>query len=174
MVLDIIFLLVLSYGIFVGYSKGIIKTVFAIIAFLIGFLIAGRFAQHVSDFLTKTFELTGSWVFLLSFVLTFLVTMFLIRFLARLLEKALESVNLGVINKLAGGIITGAFFIFILSILVWFVDKSTLLPESQKEESITFPFMQTFPQEVKTFVKKLQPTASKIWDESKETIDEMK
>ena len=173
MVIDILFALAALYGIYMGFSKGIIKTVFSLLALLLGFMIAVRFSVFVTEFLQEIFKTEHPMLFLVGFLLCFVVTIFALRFLAKTLESVLEGLGINFINKLAGGLILASLFTLIFSILLWFGDRATLIPEKTKKESMTYPYLQTFPAQARDFADRLRPFFTDTYQKGVETLDEL-
>lgn len=173
MIIDILFLLCVVYGFYLGYSKGIIKTVFTIISVVFGFMVAVRFAPPLTSFISRVFDSTNQWLFLLAFILIFVLTMLLIRLAAKGLENLFKTANINFINKIAGGVLTACLIVFVYSMLLWFVDRATLLPATSKEKSVTYTYLEAFPAEIRSFVDRLKPKAEKMWDKSVETLDKL-
>ena len=87
MVIDIICAIVAAYGFYLGFTKGIIKTIFTLISIFFGILAAAKFGPTMTDFLQSTFSYNHSMMFLAGMLLTFVLTMMFIRTLARGLEN---------------------------------------------------------------------------------------
>ncbi|MEL7424456.1 MAG: CvpA family protein, partial [Bacteroidota bacterium] len=103
MIIDFLCLIVGLYGFWVGYSRGIVKTVLTTVSFLIGFMAAAKFSPTVSTMLQEWIEAPGTIMLPAAFLLTFILTLVLFRMLANGLEGMLEAVNINFINQIAGG-----------------------------------------------------------------------
>lgn len=145
MIIDVICLVVALYGFWVGYSRGIIKTVLTIMSILFGVMAAAKFSPTVTQMLQDWFEAPKGFMFLIGVVLTFLLTLALFRFVANALENMLESVNINFINQALGGGISVIFFVFAYSLLLSFADNSRLIDEKTKKDSITYEILKPFP-----------------------------
>jgi membrane protein required for colicin V production len=173
MAIDIIFAIVALYGIYMGFSKGIIKTVFTVLALLLGFMIAVRFSVYATDLLKNIFNTDNPMLFLAGFVLCFILTVVLLRFIAKMLERVLEGLGINFINKIAGGLVIATLFTLIFSILIWFADRAKVIPDSTKDKSITYPYLQAFPTQARTFAEKLKPFFESTYEQGVETLDEL-
>lgn len=145
MIIDIIFVVVALYGFWVGYSRGIIKTVMTILSILFGVMAAARFGPTVTDLLKDQLNTENSFMFLAGIILTFILTMVLFRLIGSTLEGALESVNINFINQIAGGAVMAVIMIFVYSILLSFANSSRLIDEELKQESATYTLLEPFP-----------------------------
>ena len=173
MAIDIIFAIVALYGIYMGFSKGIIKTVFTLLALLLGFMIAVRFSVYATEFLKNIFNNDSPMLFLAGFVLCFILTVVLLRFIAKMLERVLEGLGINFINKMAGGLVIATLFTLIFSVILWFADRASLIPDTAKEKSLTYPYLQAFPTQARTFAEKLRPFFESTYEQGVETLDEL-
>ncbi|MBK6949156.1 MAG: CvpA family protein [Haliscomenobacter sp.] len=99
MVIDIILVIVAVYGFYVGYTRGIIKTIFSVLAIAVGIIAALRFSPAVTDFLKQMFNETSPLMFVAGLILTFALTMMFLKLLGRGFEGLLEAANINVINQ---------------------------------------------------------------------------
>lgn len=164
MLIDILFLIFAGYGFFLGFSKGIIQTVFTILSYLFGIMAAFRFSPAMTDFLEKSFNTDHPLMFIAGFLLTFVLTMVIIRLLAKTLEGVLQTANVNIINQVAGGALLALFMVLAYSIILWFGDRSKILDENAKQESMIYPLLEDLPTQVWEFGRLLQPTFEEFWN----------
>ncbi|MGB3547040.1 MAG: CvpA family protein [Saprospiraceae bacterium] len=175
MVIDIICLIFLAYGFWVGYSRGIITTVLGLASYVFGAVAALKFGPASGDMLQSFFPgAGGGTLYILGVILTFIVTLFLFRILAGALEGLLESANLNIINQAMGGLLSGAFFIFIFSVLISFADRSTLIDEPTKAESRTYAYLEPLPTMAWDAGQSVWPMVSEFWDRTMDALDSVK
>ncbi len=175
MVIDIICLLFLAYGFWVGYSRGIISTVLSLASYVFGVLAAMKFGPIAGDMIFTSFPaVTSAGAFLLGVVLLFFLTLVLFRILARGLTGLMESVNINFINQVLGGILSGLFFTFIFSGLVYFGDRSRIITDEVKADSITFPVLIQLPDIVIDKAKALFPIFYDFYEQAVDAMDRLK
>ncbi|MCB0637977.1 MAG: CvpA family protein [Lewinella sp.] len=145
-VIDIICIVVGLYGFWVGYSRGIIKTVLTLMSLLFGLMAAAKFSPTVSSMLQEWFNGPKSVMFLAAVVLTFILTLVLFRMVANALEGMLQSVNINFINQIMGGAVSAVFFIFAYSLLLAFANNSRLIDDQTKEDSATYYILEPLPE----------------------------
>ncbi len=172
MVIDIVFLVFALWGFYLGFSRGIIQTVFTILSVIFGLMVAFRFGPTVTDFLESTLS-DNALMFIAGFLITFVLTMVIIRTFARLLEGALESANINFINQIIGGIFMASLTILLYSILLWFGDRSHLIQPEAKEGSMTYAYLETYPEQVWAWGGKARPILEDFWDHSVEFMDRL-
>lgn len=173
MVIDVIFAIVAGYGFYIGFSRGIIKTVFTVISVIFGVIAAFRFGPFMTEVLESTFNSDNPLMFLAGFLLAFVLTMVLIRMFSSAIENVLESANINIVNQAAGGILTAGTMVLIYSVMLWFGDKSHLINNEAKRESMTYDYIEHFPEQVWAVGKQLKPTFENFWDHSIDFMDEL-
>lgn len=173
MVIDLVFVIMALFGFYVGYSRGIIQTVFTFGSIFLGLLIAFKFAQHMTDILYDIFNSNNPLMFIAGFLLSFVLTMVIIRMIARGIEGILKSTHLNIVNKLIGGMVLSGAFILVLSVLTWFGDEAHLIDAKTKRTSMTYPYMQQYPTQVKTVAYKIQPTLVSFWNQGLDMLDRL-
>ena len=173
MVIDIIFVIAAIYGFYVGFTKGIIRTVFNVLSIFLGILGAFKFAPAATKFLETAFGSDNPLMFLAGFLMSFVLTMVLIRMIARGLEGVLKTANVNVLNQAAGGILLSGMMVFMYSLLLWFGDISGLL-DNVKEESFTFEYLAVMPTQAGKVYEFLKPTIKDFWTGSVKAMDRIK
>jgi uncharacterized membrane protein required for colicin V production len=171
MIIDLIFVVVAGYGIYLGFNRGIIKTVFQVLAYVFGFVVAVKFSSTVTEVIQSVFSTESPFLFVPGFLLTFLLTMMGIRTLANIFERGLETANVNLFNQIAGAVLTAAVTTLLFSVLVRFSDRARLIAETTKAESTTFPYLIEYPELAKNALGKAKPVFEEFWDKSMLFID---
>ena len=174
MVVDILFLVFAGVGFFIGYKKGIIRTVLMTFSIIAGLIIAFRFSPPVTEFLIQTLENSGSHMILIGFAVTFILTIFAIRGIVKLVENALDTANINFINQIAGGILIASITTLMLSGLIYFGESANVMKEEWKSDSITYSSLVAFPGVVKSYAEQIKPMAEDFIEYSKQKMDETK
>lgn len=170
MMLDIIVVLVVAFGFYTGYSRGLIKTVFDTLSLIIGILAALKLSPITINALDGLLNISPSFTYLIGIVITFLLVMALVRFVGRKLEDVLEAANINVLNKLAGGVLQGLFFAFLISMVLWVLGNYSIVKEETKSNSVTYPLLEPLPEAGKSIFKAVKPIFQDFWDK---TVDVM-
>ena len=172
MIIDIIFFIVAGYGFYLGFSRGIIKTIFTSLSYFIGLIAAFKFSPSATKLLESFFS-PHPLMFVAGFLLSFFLTMVLIRMLARGLEGVLESVNINIINQIAGGTLLAGVLVLIYSTILWFATASNLISQSARQESRTYVYLEKYPEQAWKFGALLWPTIVDFWDYSVNVMDDL-
>lgn len=174
MIIDLLTAIFVSLGAYLGYQRGIIRTVFDTLSLIIGIIAALKLSPITIDILQKLLGINPALTFILGIAITFVGVMYLIRFIGRKLEQVLEVVHLNFVNKIAGAAIQGFFFATMLALAVGLVDKISLLTPETKAASVSYPHLQKVPELSQGMFNTLKPVFSGFWDKMLETIDQVK
>jgi len=173
MYIDLICGLLLVYGFYSGYKKGIIKAVFSTVSILIGILAALKLSPIVINLFENIFKTDPRLSFVLGFVATFFIVMLLVRGIGKFLEKFLKTIKLGIINKLAGGAFQALFFLLIFSTGLWFLDEARFLKQETKDRSLSYIYLEPLPEKALGSIDKVKPIFSEFWNKTVETMDKI-
>ncbi len=173
MALDIMCAILAVYGFYMGFTRGIIKTVFTVMAVFFGIIAAAKFGPSMTDFLQSIFSYHNPLMFLAGLLLTFVLTMAIIRMLANGLENVLESANINIINQITGGVLMALILVAFFSVLVLFGNKSHIIDDTTKEESITYPMLEKMPDRLLAAGKVLKPVFTDFWQYSVDFMDRL-
>ena len=173
MVVDIIFVIVLLTGFYMGFSKGIIQTVFTVLSLLFGLMAAFKFSDATTQFLETTFNTDNPLMFVAGFLLSFVVVMIIIRMIARFLEGVLKTVNINIINQMAGGVLLSGVMILLFSVLLWFADQARMIDPQTKADSYSYPYIKNYPTHLKELGIRLKPVFHNFWDRSMDMMDKL-
>ncbi len=173
MVIDIIFALVVLYGFYLGFSRGIISAVFSLLSLTLGLMAAIKATDGMTLFLKRTFSEDSPLMFIAGFCLSFFIIMFVLRTIARGLEGVLKTANINVLNQMAGGMLLSGILILLYSFLLWFADAGRMLDQKTKTDSMTYVYLEQFPGEVRRLGTYLQPMFYDFWDQSIEMMDRL-
>ena len=173
MPIDIIFLCVLVFGFFLGFSKGIIRTIFSILAILLGVVAAFKLAPPMTKMLETLFNSESPLMFLAGAFLAFVLVWLAIRFIARFIEGLLVSANLNIINQILGGALMAVILLHLFSYLVTFGESAGIVSNEIKRESRTYAYIKEFPGTAKRVYDFIEPSIKEFWDETVEFLDRM-
>lgn len=173
MAIDIMCAMMALYGFYLGYTRGIIKTVFTVLSIFFGIVAAAKFGPAMTEFLQSAFNYYNPLMFLAGLMLSFILTMALIRLLANGLEGILESANINVINQFLGGVVLSGALVAIFSLLVLFGDRAHIIDKQTKKDSLTYPFLEQMPDRLMQLGTMVRPVFSDFWDYSVDFMDRL-
>ncbi len=147
-VLDIILAIPLLYGIYKGFTKGLIVEVGSLLALVLGIYGGIHFSEAVAAFISKHIEVDPTYLPLIAFSVTFIGIILLIHLLTKALTKLLKAVALNIPNKILGavfGLLKVGFIISVaLVILNSIDDKLHFMKPEHKEGSILYSPLSSF------------------------------
>ncbi len=140
--LDVFIALPLLWGIYSGFTKGLIISVATLVALILGVYAAIHFSPFVGEYLNSWFHPNPKHLNLLSFALTFILVVIVVRLIGWILDRFVKAVALGFVNRLLGVVFSVLKWAFILSVLFSIIDSSEftkgILKEEVKDESILY------------------------------------
>jgi membrane protein required for colicin V production len=172
--IDIVLLVVAGLGFMVGFSRGIIKTIFVILSYGLGVVAAIRFTPSMTNLLKQLTGEQSALMFIAGMILSFTITMLIIRLLARGIEGLLETANINIINQAAGGALTASVAILVYAVLLNFIIASSPQGEAEiTEGSGTYTYIKEYPELVWQVAKELKEPAQKFWDYAIDMMDQV-
>ncbi|MEL6866738.1 MAG: CvpA family protein [Bacteroidota bacterium] len=173
MVIDILFALVVLYGFYLGFSKGIIGTFFTFVSLTVGIVASLRLAPAMTKFLETTFANENPLMFLAGLTMSFIIIMLILRAISKFLEGILETANINIVNQFMGGVILSGVLVLLLSVLVWFGDKAQLIDEQTRRESRTYPYLIQYRSQARVIGQQIRPMFEEFWDQSINMMDRL-
>jgi membrane protein required for colicin V production len=155
--LDMILLLPIAVGFVIGLFKGLIKEVTSLAAIFLGIYGAKLLAPMVSDLLVSVFHFSEKTALPVSYLVLFVGIAIALLMLAKSLEKLFDSMSLGGLNKLFGGIFGALKYALIVSVLLIVFNaidsRFSIISAGTRDNSIAY--------------KPLLKMAPTLWDEAK-------
>lgn len=142
--LDIIILVPLIWGIYKGFSRGLVVEVASLAALVFGVWCALHFSELTAKILVNNLglDISANYLSPISFAVTFIAVALVIVAVSRMIDKLLSAIALGGINKLFGAIFGGVKIFLIMAILLFFVNgidrKINFIDEQKKDESLLY------------------------------------
>lgn len=141
MILDFVILLAVALGFLQGYRRGLVNSIFFLLAFFIGSIIALRFGYLLALLLNRTFGIESEYLPLISLAILFIAVLVIILLIARSLEGTLKKVKLNMFNRIAGGVLWAVAAVYVTSLGFWYMEKYHVVTEDVKEGSLTYPYV---------------------------------
>ena len=139
--IDIFICIPLVWGLYKGFTKGLVIELASLAAFFIGVWGAIHFSDFVSGLLSS-WGLTSKYLPVISFCLVFLGIIIAIYAFGKFIDKTIKAASLSIINKIAGAVFGGLKFALLLSVVFFVMDafeKSYSVDASKiKEESLLY------------------------------------
>jgi len=165
MLIDLVFVAMLLWAVFKGYTKGFIIAVFSLLALIIGVVAAMKFSAVTAAWLKSSIHAGARWLPVIAFVAVFLVVVLLVRLGAKALEKTVELAMLGWVNRLAGILLYMVLYMVILSVALFYAEKIHLIADKTIAGSKTYPFIRPWGPRVVDGIGRIIPFFSNMFHE---------
>jgi membrane protein required for colicin V production len=140
--IDIILCVPLLWGLYKGFTKGLIIEAASIISFGLAVWGGIKFSNFLTGYIHQHFSWNTKYLPVISFAIIFLGILIGVYAIAKLLERLVKAVSLGFVNKLAGGIFGMLKFGLILSVIIFVlnaIEKNIqLIPAEAKQKSLLY------------------------------------
>jgi membrane protein required for colicin V production len=140
--LDIILALPLIWGIYRGFTKGLIISVASLLALVLGIYVAIHFSSFFGVYIDKWLHPDPKNLKIFSFALTFVFVVIIVRLIGWGLDKLVKAVALGFVNRILGIAFNVMKWVLILSVLISIGDSSErtrkIINENTKDESYLY------------------------------------
>lgn len=141
---DILFLLVLIYGAWMGWHKGFVQVLFGFIGFVLGLYLAQMFYERVSYLIAPQLGTSPAMSSIVAFTAIWMGVPILLWVLGAMLTELLKIVHLGTANRLAGCVLSVAKYVVLLGVLTNVLALTRIAtPEAQQRSLLFAPLKQT-------------------------------
>ena len=165
--LDIILCIPLIWGLYKGFTKGLVIQVASLLALVLGVYGAVLFSGLTQELLEANFQIDNKYLPLIAFVATFVAIVVAVHFLGKVLEKTIDIIALGLFNKIFGAVFGFLKAALILSVLVFVLElidaQLSVIPQKEKNKSILYgPMGELIPTIVPDAKKLVRRTSKEI------------
>jgi len=120
---DYILVFPVLYGLYRGFTKGLILELASLVALVAGIYGAMHFSSITFGYLNEVLDVESSYLQLASYGLTFLLIVLTVTLTGKILTMLVKLVALGFVNRLMGALFGGIKALLILSVLLMFFDR---------------------------------------------------
>jgi membrane protein required for colicin V production len=146
--LDLFLLIPITLGFIFGLFKGLIKELISLVAIIAGIFGAKLFAPLVSEILINTFAFSPATARPTAYIILFIAIGIGLLMAANAIDKIFDSLSLGGLNKLLGGIFGALKYALIVSVLLNVFDaldsRFNIIKYQTKENSIAYKPLMKF------------------------------
>ena len=169
--LDYILLIPLLYGLYRGFTKGLIVELASLLALSLGIYGTLHFWSFTFEFLSDYVEIKIVYLQLASYGLTFLVIVMVISLTGKALTMLIKLVALGFINRMMGAIFGSIKVLLILSVFILFFDRFNEEFEIVEDEVLNSSLMY---KTIRIQAKQIYPSVLEEYERQKDTIQNIK
>lgn len=150
--LDLFFGLVIAWGAYSGFSKGLIKELASILGVIIGVFLAKNYYPYLDIKLKPIFESEAGFISILSAILIFLLTIMVFKIIAKFLTKFLKIIALGLLNRIIGSVFGIFKTVLLLCILVFIFSNINNVTGIIKAEKLSQSFFYSKIEKINSFI----------------------
>ncbi|MCX6295318.1 MAG: CvpA family protein [Bacteroidetes bacterium] len=140
--IDILLCMPLVWGLYKGFTKGLIIEAATMVAFGLGVWGGITFSNYVASKIANGFNWHSPYLPIVSFAFTFLGIIILVYFIAKMVQRMVDGMALSAFNKIGGAVFGVLKFAMVMSVIIFMIDA---LEESYptisfqtKEESLLY------------------------------------
>lgn len=140
--LDIVLLVPILFGAYIGFRKGLIIEVCTLLAFGLGIYAGTKFSGMLCEYYTTAAGETPKYLPLIAFSVCFLAVVILVFFIGKWLERFVKLSLLKPIDKILGAVFGFIKMTLIIAVLLIIFDaynqRKQILTEEQKNNSLLY------------------------------------
>jgi membrane protein required for colicin V production len=142
MLIDVVFLILVVLAAIKGMRNGLIVALFSLIGFIVGMAAAVKLSTVAAGYIGSAVNISDRWLPLVAFIVVFVLVVFLVRLGARALEGVVQVAMLGWLNRLGGVLFYVLLYVFIFSIVLFYLSQINIIKPEAAQESVTYGFIQ--------------------------------
>lgn len=139
---DIIVLIPLLWGVYRGFTKGLIMQTASLLALFLGTFFAVKFSDVVANVLNLSFSVDQKFLPFVSFMITFLGVVVIILLTAKLVERFMEAAQLSTANKVGGSVLGLFKYALAISVVIFLLNcagkNGEFFSQKTREESFMY------------------------------------
>lgn len=174
MIIDIILIFFAITGIWLGYAKGLARTLLTVVTYLMALVLTLIFSPWLAEFLSNTFPMGKLFALIFGTIAVFILLSYLLYYLTKKLDHRFKTRSRTTPGKISGGIVMLLFSIILYGLLLGAVNQFKPIKEETKETSISYPLLQSIPAHAVTFVETFKPIFRNYWEMMQETVQQSK
>ena len=135
--IDIVIAIVVLIGLWRGFQVGLIKTAVGLAGWFIALIAATRLATSIGPYLSGVVE-NPVLQMALAFLVVIIIILAVMHLLAFIFSSALKTLRLGVVDKMAGGVLGAAKNVLVILVILS-ISAPLLVQTPQWETSVIAP-----------------------------------
>ncbi|MGB3076840.1 MAG: CvpA family protein [Chitinophagales bacterium] len=171
--IDIIWMILALYGIWKGWTKGFILSVFTLLSWGIGIMAAIKLSTVTATALHDQLHIDSVYLPVISYVLVFVVIALVIYLVGKSLEKIIELAQMGFVNRISGVILYVAIYTVLFSIFIWLLDQVDLISTFVKHQSKTYSSISSISDFMIHHVSSFTPVVKNLFAEFQAMLDKI-
>jgi uncharacterized membrane protein required for colicin V production len=172
MIIDIALVLFAGAGFWLGYTKGIVRTLFFVVFYTIALLLTLAISPWVMDLSIRWFNADKMFALIFGTIITLVILIFLLHWMLKSVEKYLKKSKLGAYSKSFGGVIMMVVSMLVYSFLIWAIVQFGWIGTEVKTKSYSYPIIEKVPVSTQNFMAEFKPLFRRYWELMEKTMHE--
>ncbi|WKK86960.2 CvpA family protein [Marivirga arenosa] len=166
--LDILLLIPLLFGAYLGYKKGLLLEIVSLVALIVAIIGAFKLLDFGMDLLQPYFENWEQALPIISFILLFVGILLLVNLVGKVVKKILDMTLLGGLDNFAGSIIGLLKWAFGVSLVLWLGESIEIsISADMAEGTYIYPIVASIAPFVVELISDYMPFIQEVFDQLK-------
>jgi membrane protein required for colicin V production len=140
--IDVILCIPIVWGLYKGFTKGLIIEAATFVAFGLGVWGGIHFSDFIAHKISGWFNWKSPYLPVVSFAVTFLGIIIVVYFIAKLIQRMIEGMALSAINKIGGAVFGALKYAMVMSVIIFMIDaleeSYPMVSVKTKNESVLY------------------------------------
>jgi uncharacterized membrane protein required for colicin V production len=172
MIIDIGLVLFAGAGFWLGYTKGLVRTLFFVVFYTIALLLTLALSPWMMDLIIRWFNADKMFALIFGTIFTMVILVVLLHWMLKSVEKYLKKSRFGAYSKSFGGVVMMLVAMTVYSFLIWAIVGFGWMNITVKNKSYAYPVLEQVPIKTKSFIEEFKPLFSRYWDLMEKTVHE--
>lgn len=140
--IDILLCIPMVWGLYKGFTKGLIIEAATLVAFSAGVWAGITFSDYLAEKLKEQFDWQTPYLPIISFACVFLLIIGFVFLVAKMIQRMVDGIALSALNKVGGAVFGVLKFAMVMSVLIFMIDaveeSYPMISFKTKEESLLY------------------------------------
>jgi membrane protein required for colicin V production len=166
--LDIILLIPLFFGAFLGFRKGLLLEIVSLIALILAIVGAFKLLDYGMEVLQPYFQNWEQALPIISFIFLFIAILLIVNLIGKIVKKILDMTLLGWLDNFAGAVIGLLKWAFGVSLVLWMGESIEIsVSEEMAEGTYIYPIVASIAPFVVDLISGYIPFIQDVFDQLK-------
>ena len=166
--LDIILLIPLFFGAFLGFRKGLLLEIVSLVAFILALVGAFKLLDYGMEVLQPYFQNWEQALPIISFIFLFIAILLIVNLIGKIVKKILDMTLLGGLDNFAGAVIGLLKWAFGVSLVLWMGESIEIsVSEEMAEGTYIYPIVASIAPFVVDLISAYIPFIQDVFDQLK-------
>ncbi len=174
MIIDVITLILTALAVYRGYSKGLVVSVFSLLAVIIGLAAALKLSATIANWLGTQVTAGQQWIAVLSFVIVLIAVGIGVRFVAGMVTKVIQLAMLGWVNVLGGIVFYVLLYMIVWSVTLFYLTQLHIITPNSIANSVTYNYIAPYSSYVINGIGKVIPIFQDLFGQLQTFFEQFK